>query len=297
VVTGITLPVVSFANISNVCGNAAPFALTQGLPAGGTYSGPGVNNGIFWAAVAGPGMHRLTYTYTVNGCSASATRDVVVNPLLKANAGPDATIYKGYAPMACTTLNAIATGGNGPYTYRWSNGATSARISVCPSVPTTYTLTVTDAAGCATTDQVNVNVVNAVCGNKNDKVLVCHNGHEICISANAVPAHLAHGCSIGSCSANAGNVARFANLATLQAVPNPFSENTVLDFTLAEGGTYTLEIYDLKGTLIRKLEEGTVQAKERRSVEINTSNWAKGVYMARLVTKTEVITAKLMLIK
>jgi hypothetical protein len=41
----------------------------------------------------------------------------------------------------------------------------------------------------------------------NDKVTICHippgnpgNAHEIVVSANAVPAHLAHGDYLGSCS-------------------------------------------------------------------------------------------------
>lgn len=35
---------------------------------------------------------------------------------------------------------------------------------------------------------------------KNEKVTVCHNGHAITISVNALPAHLAHGDVIGDCS-------------------------------------------------------------------------------------------------
>lgn len=48
----------------SVCSVAAPFALTGGYPAGGTYSGPGVSNGIFDPSVAGMGTHTITYTYT-----------------------------------------------------------------------------------------------------------------------------------------------------------------------------------------------------------------------------------------
>lgn len=292
------LPTVSFAAIANVCGNAAPFTLTQGSPAGGTYAGPGVINGVFWATVAGPGTHVLTYTFAANGCTVTATRNVTVNTQLKANAGPDKQVYKGYLPLACVTLNGTATGGSGNYSYRWNTGATTATMQVCPAVTTTYTLTVTDAAGCVTTDQVTVNAVNVTCGNKNDKVLVCHNGHEICIAANAVPAHLAHGCSLGSCSSKTskGSVPRFA-AATLQAVPNPFTEVTSLDFTLSADGNFTLEIYDLKGMLIGNAVSGQAKANERRSVEVNGSQWAKGVYMARLVTPTEVLTTRLMVVK
>jgi hypothetical protein len=38
----------------------------------------------------------------------------------------------------------------------------------------------------------------------NEKVLICHNGHDINVSINASQAHLAHGDQLGSCSAGGG---------------------------------------------------------------------------------------------
>ena len=54
--------------------STAPFELTGGSPAGGTYSGPGVSNGMFDPSAAGLGEHTITYSYTdVNFCENSAT--------------------------------------------------------------------------------------------------------------------------------------------------------------------------------------------------------------------------------
>ena len=50
------------------------------------------------------------------------------------------------------------------------------------------------------------------CGNKNDKVIVCHNGKELCISANAVAAHLAHGDNIGRCLPAQNLVSKNSNM-------------------------------------------------------------------------------------
>ena len=72
----------------------------------------------------------------------------VCPPVCTANAGPDVTICQGQ----CTTLT--ATGGPN---YLWNTGATSASITVCPSVTTTYTVSVT-VNGCTATDQVVVTV-------------------------------------------------------------------------------------------------------------------------------------------
>jgi uncharacterized protein (TIGR02145 family) len=53
--------------------NAQPFKLKGGIPLGGTYSGAGVTNGIYYPAVAGVGIHQITYSYTNAAlCSASA---------------------------------------------------------------------------------------------------------------------------------------------------------------------------------------------------------------------------------
>lgn len=75
-----------------------------------------------------------------------------------ANAGADQTVCNG----GCVTLNGNANAGTPPYTYQWSNGATAASTSVCPSSTTIYTLTVTDFNGATSVDQVTVNVSNLV---------------------------------------------------------------------------------------------------------------------------------------
>lgn len=73
-------PAVSFASVSEMCVNYPPFTLTQGSPAGGTYSGNGVSGNQFDPSVAGVGNTTLTYTYSDgSGCSGTAQIVVVVN--------------------------------------------------------------------------------------------------------------------------------------------------------------------------------------------------------------------------
>ncbi len=94
-----------------------------------------------------------TVTYNVKdmaGNTASCAFNVVVTcEPCTANAGPDVAI----CPGVCTTLTAVG----GP-NYAWNTGSTTASITVCPLVTTTYTVTVTKN-GCTATDQVLV-VVN-----------------------------------------------------------------------------------------------------------------------------------------
>ena len=54
-----------------------PVVPLVGSPAGGTFSGSGVSNGVFDPAAAGAGTHTLTYTYN-NGCIVALTQAVQV---------------------------------------------------------------------------------------------------------------------------------------------------------------------------------------------------------------------------
>ncbi len=93
----------------------------------------------------------LTIT-TLNGCVNSTTQNITINALPVANAGADITICLG----SSTILN-----GSGGVTYLWSpatglNNPNIANPIATPTVTTTYTLSVTNAAGCQATDVVTI---------------------------------------------------------------------------------------------------------------------------------------------
>ncbi|NOU45615.1 MAG: T9SS type A sorting domain-containing protein [Bacteroidales bacterium] len=86
VITENPLPVVTWPSFSptTICiEDWGPITLTGGLPEGGTYSGDGVTNNIFYQAVAGIGSHIITYTYSdENSCSNQATMELFVDACL-----------------------------------------------------------------------------------------------------------------------------------------------------------------------------------------------------------------------
>lgn len=99
-------PNVTFSALNDVCINAGVFNLTQGSPSGGTYSGPGVSNGVFDPSVAGVGTHTLTYTYTnSNGCGGVATQTIDVN------ATPTVS-FSGLPNSTCISSSNITLTGN-----------------------------------------------------------------------------------------------------------------------------------------------------------------------------------------
>lgn len=157
------LPVTTLAVQAPVCGTTgAPIPLTGGLPAGGTYSGPGVINNMFHPDIAGVGIHQITYTYSLGpGCSTSATRNKQVYSVPAPNAGPDQTILYGTNTQLLTTT----TGGSGLYSFSWSpadsliNPNVQSPFTKNLSVINTYVVQVTDLqSGCVGYDTVVVNI-------------------------------------------------------------------------------------------------------------------------------------------
>ena len=81
VVTVNPLPGVTYTICNDVITTTAaqPFRLKGGLPLGGTYSGTGVNTGIFYPSIAGMGNQTITYSYSNTwGCAANATQVISV---------------------------------------------------------------------------------------------------------------------------------------------------------------------------------------------------------------------------
>jgi len=110
-----------------------------------------------------------TYSVTLtdaNGCQAIDDVNVTVNPLPTANAGDDVTICAGEA------VELTATGGG---SYMWSNGETTASITVSPTAETTYTVTVTSDDNCVDSDEVTVFVNQPVSAGEDASIILCNN--------------------------------------------------------------------------------------------------------------------------
>ncbi len=81
-VTVSPLPVVTQSAFQGICINASPQVLSGGTPVGGTYSGPGVVNGLFNPTTTGLGVFVITYSYQdLIGCVNHATDSVSVYPV------------------------------------------------------------------------------------------------------------------------------------------------------------------------------------------------------------------------
>ncbi|MCE9539154.1 MAG: hypothetical protein K8R85_08045, partial [Bacteroidetes bacterium] len=78
------------------------------------------------------------------------------------------------------SASAAISGGNSPFTYSWSNGATTAQISNLTSQ--TYTLTALDFKGCSTTNTIAINQPLSIALNPLISHIVCAGGSSGAIS-------------------------------------------------------------------------------------------------------------------
>ena len=148
---GYVTQAVNIQPVSSLCYNSSNIQL-QAAPAGGFFTGPAgmvTSNGIFNPAQAGAGTHVVQYSYFTGGCLFTTSYGVVVLPRPQVSAGADQTICRS------TTAALTATGG---VSYLWSTGATTPTIVVSPGTTTSYSVLVTDAAGCSARDTVVVAV-------------------------------------------------------------------------------------------------------------------------------------------
>jgi gliding motility-associated-like protein len=119
------------------------------------------------------------YVVDAAGCDGNFTIEVVDYPPLLV--GMDPTDISCFGEQD-GSITALPTGGAGDYIYLWSNGATGPVINNLAQG--TYTVTVTDAAGCtATTDAaiieppelfLTVDVTNVICNGYNSGIITAN---------------------------------------------------------------------------------------------------------------------------
>src|SRR5262249_843362 len=83
----------------------------------------------------------------------------------------------------------------------------------------------------------------------------------------------------------------------LTSYPNPFNDNTTIEFTLTYDSPVTVEIYNFEGERVSTLFSGNVNAANRQIFNLNGTNLTEGVYYCKLVTNQGTTVNKLILAK
>jgi len=139
-------------------GEGETFQLSTTVTTGGTGN---VNFTVSLPTALALGQFVSATATDPSGSTSEFSKSIAVTNELLANAGADAEI----CASGSTAIGGspAATGGATPYMYSWSpttalNDASLPNPTASPATTTAYTLTVTDANGCAATDQVTVTV-------------------------------------------------------------------------------------------------------------------------------------------
>lgn len=255
------------------------------------------------------------YVNTTSDHMPILTRFELFEPLLASIAG-DSIVYVGYAPEACTTLEASVTGGKGAYTYLWSTGETTATIKVYPANSTTYTLTVFDAVGNSATESFSVCAIDASCGE--DKLRLCWQPIafkalylQLCLPSQLANFFIARGATVGACfaeeaceqesKAGGASAARsidaqveYLNIdSALSVTPNLISNRATVDFVVLEEGRTTIKVYSAAGREVATLYSSRDSFGSVRTAAFSVDGYKAGLYLVKMTTASgEVFSTK-----
>jgi hypothetical protein len=138
-------------------------------------------------------------------------------------------------------------------------------------------------------DDTNASITTCIvyqyCNEEETKVVICHKGKDICVSMNAIDAHLAHGDSLGSCSSKAGNgkggieesVEETPISYDVAFWPNPSNSNfNVKMITPNVTEKVSIEAFDMNGRLVH-----TNKINGNQNYQFG-NNLSTGIYIVKL---------------
>jgi len=231
-----------------------------------------------------PASYSLTVT-DANFCS--LTQNVIIkaidcSSLNLSLSSTDETFFQANN----ATASASVSGGASPYTYSWSNGATTANLTSLS--PGAYTVTVTDALGCNTTQTVNVSAIN--CDNftanvsfTNESYYQTNDGSAM-VTPTGGTSPYTYSWSNGAISNSISNL-----------VPNSYTIEVIDNLGCIFTETVNIEAIDCSNisTTINKTDEsyyqtndGTAQALVSNGVTPYSYSWSTGQTVSNLTNLT-----------
>lgn len=134
------------------------------------------------------------------------------------------------------------------------------------------------------------------CGEKGDKVLICHKGKTtLCVSQSAAANHLDHGDQLGACSSSIADNASTGHPITrstgtpagfgVTVAPNPAVAITKIFYELPADGRVSIIIFDMLGRKITTLVDAGKKTGVH-SADFNVAALQKGIYYYHVIVKT-----------
>jgi hypothetical protein len=146
-------PVINLIGLaSSYCLNSEPVEL-EGFPALGTFSGPGVSDGVFTPADAGLGTHELVYSFDNGTCIGQDVVTVTVNPNISVS-------FNGLPSTICSNASEIILSSTPSGAVFSGPGVSGNKFDPGVAGIGTHTITATLTQGtCVATTTSTINVV------------------------------------------------------------------------------------------------------------------------------------------
>jgi|AntAceMinimDraft_17_1070374.scaffolds.fasta_scaffold02286_3 uncharacterized repeat protein (TIGR01451 family) len=162
--------------------------------------------------------------------------------------------------------------------------------------------------GCISSVTKTIDIINVYCGK--NKVLVCHippgnpeNAHTICISINALPAHLTMGDYIGPCLSNTkmlninNNNNNTKGEIQFYIFPNPSGNSSTVMFSLPFDDFVSIDIYNNMGIFVKNIYKDFAKGNEEYKLQFDITTLSNGIYYCILNSNSEQKITKFVLIK
>ena len=220
-------------------------------------------------------------------------------------AEPD-TIYYGFDPLECDTLESSVGGGVPPFSYSWDPGTIAdsfPSLIICPTDTTYYRVVVSDSLGCKTWDQTEVIVIDVHCGLSSDSVIICwDNEEEHCVDSAHVYLLLQQGATLGPCEFEktdpADSTGFYSNTESrfwISVSPNPFSEILIMKFFSGNDRDFSVKIFDISGKKAADVYQGSITGGTLLELNYDSERLSGGIYFYEITSDGEIaFTRKIM---
>jgi hypothetical protein len=264
----------------------------------------------------------VTTTYTVIGTNGGCTGSSLITVSVSSSGGPlsvISTTTSGCGNACLGMVNAVTSGGNGPYTYSLNN-------STCVTLPCTnlcagiYKLYTTDASGCTTFNLFSLsntaNNLQASFTSTSASCPTCTDGIVTASGNNGIPPFTYTWSPFGGNAATATNLSPGCYTLTLKdavgcvitsrtclgtltgidksvltendllVYPNPATNNVTVKY---QNEVFDILVYNGIGQLIATVKDITTET------EINTTKFSRGIYFMEVKFGTTTFRKKLIL--
>jgi len=221
------------------------------------------------------GLTAGTYTVTItdgNGCTDTNAINITEPDVLATTMALDSNAScNGLADGGATSTT---TGGTSPYTYSWSNTATTASVNGLAAA--TYTLTITDANGCQVIDSIAISEPTLLVTSISNQVNVgCNNGSDGSATVNAVggTSPYTYNWSSGETDSTAANLTAGTYTVTVTDT-NGCTESSIVIITEADSLLAT--IGSVVNVSCKDLSDGSATVSLTGGTAPFTYNWNSG---------------------